>query len=310
MRISNYLKQGLLVAVCALLPFAASVQAAEKFKPFVLAERGPGDYENKVEEVKESLRDAGFEIVGEYESFTDSDLIGYEATVIIFTSDAIKEVAALTEYGGFAMAQRAAVVDMGKEIQVSYVNPVYMAHAYRLRSDFSNTAAALEEVLGKIQTFGAEDGLSEEDLREYHYTFGMEYFPDVYELAEYSSHRAALAAVEKNLKKDDGVEPLYRIDMPGKDVTIIGVSMAAGEEGDKYMDDAFQMSVVDFGELKNSAYLPYEIMITGNEVVALHMRFRMAVHFPDLSMMGSNSFMKLMPSPGAIEEALRAAVTE
>ena len=310
MRIFNYLKQGLLIAICALLPFAASVQAADKFKPFVLAERGSGDLKEKVEEVKESLRDAGFDIVGDYASFTDSDLIGYEASVIIFTSDAIKQVAALTEYGGFAMAQRAAVVDTGTEIQVSYINPVYMAHAYRLRSDFANTATALEEALGRVQEFGSDKGLSERKLRKYHYTFGMEYFPDVYELAEHSSHRAAVAAVEKNLEKDDGVEPLYRIDMPGKDVTIIGVSMQAGPEGDKYMDDAFQMSVVDFGELKNSAYLPYEIMITGDEVVALHMRFRAAVHFPDLSMMGSNSFMKLMPSPGAIEEALRAAVTE
>ncbi|WP_201345921.1 hypothetical protein [Thiohalobacter sp. COW1] len=303
MRMFNYLKQGLLIAVCALLPFAASVQAADKFKPFVLAERGPGDMEEKVAEVKESLRDAGFEVVGDYVPFEDSH-------VIIFTSDAIKSVAALTEYGGFAMAQRAAVVKVGNELQVSYVNPVYMAHAYRLRSDFSNTSEALAQALGRIQEFGSEDGLSERKLRKYHYTFGMEYFPDVYELAEHSSHRAAVAAVEKNLQKDDGVEPLYRIDMPGKDVTIIGVSMAAGEDGDKYMDDAFQMSVVDFGELKNSAYLPYEIMITGNKVVALHMRFRMAVHFPDLKMMGSNSFMKLMPSPAAIEKALKDAVNE
>ncbi|HSH30918.1 MAG TPA: hypothetical protein VK971_13510 [Thiohalobacter sp.] len=303
MKIFNHLMRGLLLAACTLLPFATSVQAADKFKPFVLAERGPGDMKEKVAEVKESLRDAGFEIVGDYVPFEDSH-------IIIFTSDAIKRVAAMTEYGGFAMAQRAAVSRVGNELQVSYVNPVYMAHAYRLKSDLSNTAKALEQALGRIQEFGSEDGLSERKLRKYHYTFGMEYFPDVYELAEYGSHRAAVAAVEKNLGKDDGVEPLYRIDMPGKDVVVIGVSMTAGEDGDKYMDDAFQMSVVDFGELKNSAYLPYEIMITGNKVVALHMRFRMAVHFPDLKMMGSNSFMKLMPSPTAIEKALRDAVNE
>jgi hypothetical protein len=38
------------------------------------------------------------------------------------------------------------------------------------------------------------------------------------------------------------------------------------------------------------------------------MRFRMAVHFPDLSMMGKHSFMTLMPSPKAIEKALKGAV--
>ncbi|HWS03567.1 MAG TPA: hypothetical protein VN448_09275, partial [Gammaproteobacteria bacterium] len=75
-----------------------------------------------------------------------------------------------------------------------------------------------------------------------------------------------------------------------------------------YYDDKFQMSVIDFGELKGTPYLPYEVMVTGNRVVAMHMRFRAAVHYPDLKMMGDNSFMKLMPSPEAIRKALTEAV--
>ena len=42
------------------------------------------------------------------------------------------------------------------------------------------------------------------------------------------------------------------------------------------------------------------------EVEALHMRFRMAVHFPDLPMMGAHGFTKLMSSPGATEDALES----
>jgi hypothetical protein len=34
----------------------------------------------------------------------------------------------------------------------------------------------------------------------------------------------------------------------------------------------------------------------------------MAVHFPHLSMMGKHGFTKLMPFPGAIEEALENTV--
>jgi hypothetical protein len=48
-------------------------------------------------------------------------------------------------------------------------------------------------------------------------------------------------------------------------------------------------------------------MVDGTDVVALNMRFRMAVHYPDLKMMGKNSFMTLMSSPGAIQKALTAA---
>ena len=225
------------------------------------------------------------------------------------SSSPAKKVAAKSEYGGFAAPQRVAVTKVGEELQVTYVNPVYMAYAYRLKSDLANTAAALEKALGKVQAFGTRKGMSARKLKKYHYTFGMEYFPDVYELAEYGSYEEALKAVEKNLKSNSvGVRQLYRIDIPGKQETVFGVSMRAPAGGDKYMDDAFQMSVVDFGPLKGTPYLPYEIMVTGNRVVALHMRFRMAVYFPDLKMMGENSFMKLMPSPEAVRKALTAAV--
>jgi len=292
----------LLTAVVALLPLASGVQAADVYKPFILASRGAGDMQAKVAEVKQALTGAGFQVVGDYEPYAD-------AHVIVFTSDALKKVAARSEYGGFAAAQRAAVTKVGDELQVAYVNPVYLAYAYRLKDNLANTAETLAKALGNIQEFGSEKGLTERKLARYHYTFGMEYFNDPYDLATYASHEEALKAVEQNLASNTvGVRQLYRLDIPGKEETIYGVSMQAGPNGDQYMDDKFQMGVVDFGELKGTPYLPYEVMVTGNRVVALHMRFRMAVHYPDLKMMGDNSFMKLMPSPEAIRKALTVAV--
>ena len=88
---------------------------------------------------------------------------------------------------------------------------------------------------------------------------------------------------------------------------MFGVARKAGEGGDENMDDAWIMGNVDFEELKTTAILPYEMLVDGNKVVAMHMRFRMALHRPDLKMMGDNSFMKIMPSPKAIETALKAA---
>ncbi len=285
-----------------LMPISASLQAADKYQPFILASRGPGELADKVEDVKESLLGAGFEVVGEYKPYDG-------AQVVIFTSDALRKVAATSEYGGFSMAQRAAVTQVGNELQVTYINPLYMAVAYQMKTDLANTAEALEKALGKLEEFGTEKGMSERKLKKYRYTFGMEYFDDVYELAEFGSHSQAVAAVEKNLDKNTaGVRSLYRIDVIGKDEVIFGVSMQSGPDGDQYMDDAFQMGVVDFGNLKGTPYLPYEVMVTGKKVVALHMRFRMAVHYPDLKMMGDNSFMKLMASPEAIRRALTAAV--
>lgn len=291
---------GILLTAFTLLP-ADMAQAVDKYLPFILAYRGPGELEAKADEVQKSLEAEGFRIVTRYEPYEN-------ARIVIFTSPALLKVAAKSEMGGFGAVLRASVNKVNGEIQVAYVNPEYFAAAYRMKSDLQNTAAALAKALGSIQPFGTKE-LSKRKLGKYHYTFGMEYFDDPYQLAEYGSYQEAVAAVEKNLANNDvGVRQLYRLDIPGKQETVFGVSMTAASDGDKHMDDAFQMSVVDFEELKQNAYLPYEVMVTGNKVIALHMRFRMAVHFPGLKMMGDHSFMKLMASPEAIRRALTVAV--
>ncbi|KAF0205639.1 MAG: hypothetical protein FD173_809 [Gallionellaceae bacterium] len=43
---------------------------------------------------------------------------------------------------------------------------------------------------------------------------------------------------------------------------------------------------------------------------ALYARFRIAIDFPDLSMMGKNSFMNIMKAPEAIRLALEKTVNK
>ncbi|MCW9039002.1 MAG: hypothetical protein OQJ76_00765, partial [Rhodospirillales bacterium] len=67
------------------------------------------------------------------------------------------------------------------------------------------------------------------------------------------------------------------------------------------------MSQIDFKPLRSSAHLPYEMLVSGGKVYALYARFRIAINFSDLSMMGSNSFMSIMECPTTIERALTRA---
>ncbi|HQT26317.1 MAG TPA: hypothetical protein PLK99_06935, partial [Burkholderiales bacterium] len=114
-------------------------------------------------------------------------------------------------------------------------------------------------------------------------------------------------AVEAGLAAGKGgVTKVYRIDIPGKQETVFGVAMK-GDGGNKYMDDKYIMSEIDFRDLKSAAHLPYEMLVDGNKVYALYARFRIAIDFPDLSMMGAHSFMNIMKSPEAIRKALTAA---
>jgi uncharacterized protein (DUF302 family) len=287
-------------AVFCLALLAGTAIADDLLKPFVLAYKGPGDQAAKVEEVKKALTANGFQVVGSYTPYPGT-------TIIAVTNDELKRTAAQSEHGGFGAAMRVAVVKAGNEVQVSYTNPAYWANAYRMKNDLAGVSAALEKALGRVEEFGAK-GLSASKLRKYHYMMGMEYFDEPSVLAEYKSYEEGVKTVEANLAKGvAGVTKVYRIDIPGKQETVFGVAMKGKTEADKYMDDKYIMSEIDFKEVKSAAHLPYEILVSGNKAYALYARFRIAVSFPDLSMMGKNSFMNIMKSPEAIRKALTLA---
>jgi len=284
------------LVVGLLLCSTSAVQAAEKLMPFGLASAGSGDVAATVSDVKGKLTDAGFELAGEYSPY-DS------ATILIVTSDALKAAAAKSEFGGYAAGQRVSITKVGDEVQVAYTNPVYMTHAYRMKANLQATADKLKNALGAMKQYGPAEGLEADDIREYHYMFGMEYFDEPSVLAEYKSHDQAVSAVEKALTaKKGGVSKVYRIDVPGKDESVFGVHLTNDCSSDKFV-----MGHIDFKAVRSTAHLPYEMLVSGNRVYALYARFRIAINFPDLKMMGSNSFFKIMCAPDAIEEALMLA---
>ncbi len=300
MKMRKTMLRVLLAVVGAFWMASGSVQAAEKLKPFVLAAEESGDLATVVESVKGKLSAAGFEIAGDYAPYPG-------ARAIAITSNALKEVAAKSKRGGFGAVIRVGVTQVGDKIQVAYANPPYWAAAFRLKGDLRDVAEKLASTLGKIRDFGSKKGLTEKKLRKYHYKVMMPYFDDPYELGEFGSHDEAVAKVEEGLSKGaGGTGKVYRVDIPGADMTLFGVALSGAKHecsGDKYI-----MDYIDFSDTKHTPHLPYEVLVDGKEVVALHAKFRIAISFPDLSMMGKNSFMSIMCAPGAIEEALEEMV--
>jgi uncharacterized protein (DUF302 family) len=289
----------LAVTAAAVMSVASMVaNAAGEMKPFILGSTATGSVADQVDGVKESLTSNGFEVVGEYSPYES-------AHIIIVTNDALKKAAASHDRGGYAAGQRVAITKVGDQVQITYTNPAYMAAAYHVKGDISSVTKALNAALGSVKEYGPAEGMDADDIAGYHYTFGMEYFDEPYSLAEYDSYEQAVAAVEKGLAAQaGGAAKVYRIDVPGKKQTLFGVALSSEKTGNKYMDDTFIMTEIDFKDVRSTAHLPYDVLVTGSEVEALHARFRIAINFPDLSMMGSNSFMNIMPSPDAIKAAL------
>jgi hypothetical protein len=281
---------------------AASIAADAELMTFVLAEKKAGDVATIAAATKAKLTKAGFEVVGEYSPYDT-------ATILIVTNDALKANAASSDFGVFGAAQRVTITKAGNEVQVAFTNPTYMSHAYRMKGDLKSVTAKLKATLGDKGGYGPDKGLSAKALRDYQYKWLMPYFNDRLELADYGNQQIALTKVEAALAGNNkaGVKKVYRIDLAGKEESVIGVSMAGPGNldcsGGKYI-----MSQIDFKKLKSTGHLPYEIVVSKGKVYALPAEFRIAISFPDLSMMGSNSFASIMCSPSAIQEALTTAV--
>jgi hypothetical protein len=228
-------------------------------KPYILAWSGVGTIESKLGEVKASVAKEGFHVVGEYSPYKG-------AHVLVVTSEALKKSAAKSAFGAYGAAVRISLTEVGGGLQIAYMNPLYMAEAYRMNEPLSAEAAGLEKALGKKAEFGSKE--------------------------------EALKAVEANLAAHKGgTVKVYRIDLPGKKESVFGVGLSEGDGA-----DAKIMKVVDVGEIKHTAHLPYEIMVSDGSVYMLHGKFRIAIDFPDLSM---GTFMKISGAPSAIEEKLK-----
>ena len=295
------IKLSLILLVSLLM--AGPVAAETTFQPFVLASVNDASLDEQTEATTSALEQAGFMVVGQYSPVENTN-------VIVVTSQNLMAVAALSEKGGYGAGQRVSVSLRDDKTEVAFINPLYIQHAYRMEGDLQSVYDQLSQALGNIETFGAEKKMTAKKLAKYHYMIAMQRFDDPSELGSFDSHEAALAAVEKGLAVEgDALTQIYRIDVPGKDQSVFGVGMKATNDEEEDIDSTFQMSIVDFEGYSKVAYFPYEILVSGKEVEALHMRFRMAVHFPDLSMMGEHGFTKLMSAPGETQNALKDMVS-
>jgi uncharacterized protein (DUF302 family) len=294
----------ILLATLIMLLFSAFSSYGEYLKPYILGAESSNSVDETATKLKSNLESNGFKVVGEYSPAKDKN-----KRVIVVTSNAL--LSAVKKFGGlrgFAATIRLAVTKGKSNVLVSYINLEYWGNAY-FQSDFSkvkNTykklAAALKKSMNGLGTlkntyFGAKKGEEPDDLQDYHYMIMMPYFEDVNELKTFKSHKEAVKTIEKNLKNNKNMTKVYRVDIPGTDLTLYGIGLF-GKDGEAYF-----LPKIDFAHPKHTAFLPYELLVKGKEVVMLHGKYRIAISFPDLSM---GTFMKISGTPGDIEDMLES----
>ena len=277
--------------------------AAQDLSPYIRVVETKESIQPLSDRVADALRQQGFEILGTYYPANRGTL-----KVIAFTRDDLKNtVVKVADRGALGAVMKVALVDQDGMVTVSYTNPDYLLRAY-LRDDYQS----YESTLGRFATdlkkalspigndFTPFGGTVEtEKLKKYHYKIMMPYFTDPVTLGEYSSFEKGLSTIEDNLKgKKGNTVKVYQLVYPDKRIAVFGVGLRDTEEGESYF-------LPKIG-VEHAAAMPYEIILQDNKATMLHGKYRIALHWPDLTM---GTFMKIMSTPGDIEDALEAVCT-
>ncbi|MEW5823578.1 MAG: hypothetical protein AB1766_04435 [Pseudomonadota bacterium] len=286
-------------AVVVLFGVLGVTAAQAALKPFVAGVPRAGSLEEVAAQLDIAASGAGFELVGRLAP-------GPEALVLAFTHPELKRQAAMTPRGGYGAVVRVGLTATPSGVVPVWTSLTYQAVAYRMGSALGGLSDAFDRAMGGGQPFGAE-GFQEKDLAGYRYGFGMETFGESYDLGDYPSHEAAVRAIEANLARQaGGVGKVYRVDIPGTQQTVFGVSLHP--ENPHEANENWLLGRIDDGQQRRWAWLPYEILVRGNKAEALHLRYRLALFFPGIRMTGNGpNFMSLRDSPDAVQSVLRTA---
>ena len=276
---------------------STAAMAAVRYKPFILGHETTGSMSETVAATQKALMANGFRVVGQYVPFA-------RTTILCATNPELLNAAAHAKNGGFGAVERISVTKLHGKLQVSYVNPDYMAVAYGL-SPLLQTDAALKSALGATKVFGSRRGLTRNELKpgNYHYAIFMPYFNNVYRVRKFPSHAAAVNTIRANLMNHVATTSLvYEVNVPGtaKPTTVFGVGIKSGKGSDHHI-----LHIVDDHRYRGYAYVPNELMVVGRRAISLRPRYRIAVNFPDTSMMGSHGFMNIMSAPPAIRKVFK-----
>ncbi|TNE74153.1 hypothetical protein EP331_02395 [bacterium] len=280
---------------------------AQKLSPYTLGAVSTESLQNTVTLVQSELKNAGFELIGEYQPANDPN-----RWLIVVTSEelrnAVQSTGGLT---GFALALRVGLTKENNQIAISYTTPAYWGNAY-YQKKFEQVKDAYQKVDEKFKTamnncgtpknepFGSKKGLDENDLRSYKYMIGMPKFGDTIELKSFPTFEDAIKKIDHNISTSiENVQKVYEVSIPELKIKLYGFALSGTKGEEKFLP------TIDIGNTKHTAFLPYEILVMNNEVHMLHGRYRIALSFPDLKMV---TFTKIMSTPGDIKDLLSKVV--
>ncbi len=249
--------------------------------------------------VEQAIESKGFQVLGSYSPENNENM-----TVVTFTRKDLQTVCLKqTDRGMLAAVLKIGLFRKDGTITVSVLNPMYIFYAYLGKQAFENKSIletvsqdvfqAMQQIGSLMEPFGG--AIDRDDLGSYHYMAFMPYFDDPVKLKTFTSFEEGLSIIRKNLQAGKGqTKSVYELVLPEQKIAVFGVGLLEPEKGEAHF-----MPIIGEDHL---AALPYEIILQGKAASMLHGKYRIALHWPELSM---GEFMKIMSAPGDIESMMK-----
>ena len=278
--------------------FSLSAIHAQEESPYFLISKSNESVAEGIAKIKSSLSESGFKILGDYHPAQSGNL-----AVVCYTHPKLEEIALnFSDRGALASALKVGLKKNGETLNISMINPMYLFYAYFvdgvdeqenvLRSISDQAIDAMQKVGTLKEPFGGR--LEKSKLQKYHYKVMMPYFTDAEELKTFDSFDEGFKTIQKNLEAGAGeTEKVYELVYTNKNVAVWGVALKNAEDGEAH----FLPIIGD----DHVAAMPYEIILQGNTASILPGKYRIALHWPELTM---GTFMKIMSTPGDIKKTM------
>jgi len=268
--------------------------------PYIKVGESTKPIQEVTKDVIKTLKDNSFTVLGAYNPSKKGSL-----AVIVFTRTDLKNtVVKVKDRGALGAAMKVGLVKKNGKVIISYTNPEYFLRAY-LRSNYNTYKSTFEKFSTDLKSTFVSLGsdftpfggtVKADKLAKYHYKIMMPYFTDPIELKEFDSFEKGLEVISNNLKAKKGqTVKVYRIVYKNKKIAVFGIGLLNKEDGESVF-------LPKIGE-DHIAAMPYQIILQGNKATMLHGKYSLALHWPELSM---GTFMKIMSTPGDIEDRLEA----
>lgn len=271
----------------------------EELSPYYKICELDGAISSHVDKVMEALKAADFEIIGQYNPEKNDNLF-----VLAYTRTDLKNLCLeFEDRGALAATLKIGFVQKDGKTTISMLNPLYMFYAYLLENtnsfekDFikisDDAINAMKAVGSDMTAFGGEE--SKKALKKYRYKIMMPYFTSPVKLNEFASFEEGLKIIRANLKKQKGgTVKVYEQVFENEKIAVFGVGLLDPEKGEPNF-------LPKIGEAHIAA-MPYDLILQGNKATMLHGKYRIALHWPELTM---GTFMKIMSTPGNIKDFMK-----